>query len=98
MPLKGEAKKLYMRAYMKRRYWLLKAFREAAVLRQDRRAMKLALRRLERARRKALENPGAIGECELSLGWWWNQVMEEEKTRSSKSVGVRVPARFESVP
>jgi hypothetical protein len=88
MPLKGEAKKLYMRAYMKRRYWLLKAFREAAVLRQDRRAMKLALRRLERARRKALENPGAIGECELSLGYQWNQVAEEEKAKNAKRVCV----------
>jgi hypothetical protein len=101
VPFTGEKKKLYQRAYMKRRYWLLKAFKDKAILARNRRRMKLALRRLERAKWKASLDPGSVKECELSLGWHCNQIAAEEKAKAKKSKTrelVRMPVRFESLP
>jgi len=99
MALQGAAKRLYMKRYMARRRLETKALAWQEQLRQERKLLKKALRRVALAEKWASEHPEErIDECLLSLGWQWNQVMEEEKKKNSKSVGVRVPTRFESVP
>jgi hypothetical protein len=91
MPLKGEAKKLYMRRYMRRRYWQDKAFSWEKALREERAMLRKALKRVAVAERWKSEHPDEkIDERWLSLAFVWNQIAaeEEEKAKNAKRVCV----------
>src|SRR5262245_60355072 len=110
MPLKGEAKKLYMREYMRRRYWNDKAFAWEKALREERRKMKKAVHRVALAEKWKSEHPEEkIDERFLSLAYHWNQIAEEEEKEKNaklktarvvlkKSVAQKSGRCFESVP
>jgi hypothetical protein len=87
MPLKGEAKKLYMREYMRRRYQTDKAFAWEKQLREERKAMRKAMHRVAVAERWASEHPESPpDERFLSLAYHWNAIMDEERAKNSKRV------------
>ena len=101
MPLKGEAKRAQRAAYMRRRRLEKKALAWEERVRQERKVMKKALRRLAQAKEWAAAGE-KIDECWLSLGWQWNNAAEEEeqakKDAKCVAVALGVPARFESLP
>jgi hypothetical protein len=90
MPLRGEKKKLYMRSYMRRRRLEDKAFAWEKRLREERRLMKKALKRVALAERWKSEHPDEkIDPCLLSLAWHWNQVTQEAEAKIGR-VGRRM--------
>jgi hypothetical protein len=98
MPFKDAKKRAaYMRAYMKRRYLEDKVFAWEKALREERKLMRKALRRVALAEKWAASGE-KVDERLLSLAFQWNQAAAEQKQKNKKSVGVRVPTRFESVP
>jgi hypothetical protein len=102
VPFKDAAqRRLYMRGYMRDRYWQDKAFAWEKQLREERRLMRKALKRVALAEGWVSQHPDEkIDERLLSLAFQWNQVAEEEekKAKNSKRVGVWVRQGFESVP
>jgi len=88
MALSGEAKKAYMREYMRRRYQEKKAFAWEAALRRERQMMKKALHRVKMAEKwknaEELANENA-----LSLAWQWNALVKEEKAKNKSYPRIR---------
>ena len=90
MPLTGEKKRAYQRIYMRERRLADRAFWWEAQLRQERRLLRKALRRVKIAEAWAAKNPADADPNLLSLAYHWNQITaeEEEKAKNSKRVCV----------